>query len=154
MPHINEMKGPSKYLEKKDIGRGALVTIKSIEPRMIENDNGSKDSKWLMYFNEGLKPLILNMTNVQLAARACGSEDTDDWTGKQIVLFVDPNVSYQGKLVGGIRIRAPKPQAVAPVVAQKQAIVAAAAKWTKSHAMPAAEPESVEEMLEEDQIPF
>ena len=36
-----------------------------------------------------------------------------DWLGQQIVLYTDPNVSYGGKLVGGIRIRA-KRKAAAP----------------------------------------
>jgi hypothetical protein len=43
------------------------------------------------------------------------SEDTDDWTGKKIVLYNDPNVSYAGKIIGGIRVRAPKVKAAAPV---------------------------------------
>jgi hypothetical protein len=30
------------------------------------------------------------------------------------VLYVDPNVSYGGKVVGGIRVRAPKKSAAAP----------------------------------------
>ena len=36
--------------------------------------------------------MILNSTNAQLIARAVGSEETEDWPGKQIVLFNDPNV--------------------------------------------------------------
>jgi hypothetical protein len=32
------------------------------------------------------------------------------------VLYTDPNVSFQGKLVGGIRVRAPKPSTPPPVV--------------------------------------
>ena len=40
--------------------------------------------------------------NIQLCARACNSDDTDEWTdGRKSVLYADPNVSYAGKLVGG-----------------------------------------------------
>src|SRR5574342_238315 len=151
------MKGPSKYLSKEDVGRGALVTVKGIEQRNVAREGDSPEFRWLMHFMEGNKPLVLNSTNIQLAARICGSENTDDWTGRQLVLYTDPNVSYAGKLVGGIRIRAPKPQAVAPVAqAQKQTIAQAAAKWTKGHAMAAAvaplpvdDPNPPEEMLED-----
>jgi hypothetical protein len=65
----------------------------------------------------------LNATNIQLCAQICGSEDTDFWIGKRIVLYTDPNVSYQGKLIGGIRVRAPKPGTVAPPPAPKPAMV-------------------------------
>lgn len=157
MPHINEMKGPSKYLSKEDIGRGALVTVKGIEQRNVAREGDSPEFRWLMHFQEGNKPLVLNSTNIQLTARICGSENTDDWTGKQLVLYTDPNVSYAGKLVGGIRIRAPKPQAVqAPAaLTQKATIAQAAAKWTQGHAMPAAvaEPVTAEEIFD-DEPPF
>ena len=156
MPHINEMKGPSKYLTKEDVGRGALVTVKGVTQKNVAKEGDKPELKWLLWVDEFPKPMILNSTNIQLAARACLSENTDDWTGKKLVFYNDPNISFQGKLTGGIRIREPKPQAVAPVQAQKQAIAAAAAKWTQAHTMGSipAVPEPAEEMLEEDQIPF
>lgn len=154
MPHINEMKGPSKYMTKEDVGKGLLVTVKGITHKNLAKAGESPEMKWLLWVEESPKPLILNSTNIQLAARSCQSENTDDWIGKKLVFYNDPNISFAGNLTGGIRIRAPKPQAVAPAVAQKQAIAAAAAKWTQGHAMPAAAPEPVEEMLDEDAIPF
>ena len=161
MPHINDLK-ESKYLKQSDIGRGALVTIKGLMKKNIAKPGDEQEFRWLVFFNELEKPLVLNSTNAQLAARVCGSENTDDWTGKQIVLYTDPNVSYAGKLVGGIRIRAPKPQAVPPVQAQKQAIAAAAQKWSRGHGMPGAVPMTEEEvvlgasegMLDESDVPF
>ncbi|GAF83248.1 unnamed protein product, partial [marine sediment metagenome] len=41
--------------------------------------------------------------------------ETEEWIGKQIVLWADPTVSFGGKLVGGVRVR-PHTQA-APVAA-------------------------------------
>ena len=154
MPNINEMKGPSKYLTKEDVGRGALVTIKGIEQRNVARDGDTPQFRWLMHFHESQKPLVLNSTNIQLTARICGSENTDDWNNRQLVLYVDPNVSYAGKLTGGIRIRAPKPQAVAPAQAQKQTIAAAAARWTQGHSMPAATAPATAEEIFDDEPPF
>ena len=63
--------------------------------------------------------MVLNSTNIHNCAQACNSQDTDDWVGKKVVLYEDPNVSFGGKLVGGIRLRAPIAQA-APVVPQRK----------------------------------
>lgn len=77
-------------------------------------EGASPEMKWCLHFRELEKPLVLNSTNIQLCAQICKSEDTDEWIGKRVVLYTDPNVSYAGKLIGGIRVRAPKPGAVAP----------------------------------------
>jgi hypothetical protein len=110
---IGEMM-PSKYLKKEDIGRGALVTIKGLARTNVAMDGEPVENKYVLYFNEFEKPLVLNSTNIHLCAQICGSEDTDDWIGKQLVLYTDPNVSFGGKLIGGLRVRAPKPQAAVP----------------------------------------
>ncbi len=105
--HISKMT-ESKYLKQDDVGDGKLVTVKGITRTNVAREDDEPEYKYTMAFLETDKPLVLNTTNIQLCARACGSEDTDDWIGKKIVLYTDPNVSYAGKLVGGIRIRAPK----------------------------------------------
>lgn len=113
--NINEMK-ESKYMKKEDVGQGALVTIDRMDHQDVSMENQPEEMKWIMYFKEQVnghhKGLVLNWTNIQLCAVATGSEDTDQWPGKQIVLFDDPNVSFGGKLTGGIRVRKPKGQSV------------------------------------------
>ncbi len=49
---------------------------------------------------------MLNWTNAQLTANAVGTSDMDQWPGRRITLYHDPNVSYGGKLIGGIRVKA------------------------------------------------
>lgn len=115
---IGQMK-TSKYLKKEDVGNGKLVTIAKIDQQDVSLENEPTEMKYVMYFRENIvdgenKGMVLNWTNIQLCARACGSEETDDWIGKQIVLFDDPNVSFGGKLTGGIRIRAPQNQPKTP----------------------------------------
>jgi len=111
MPKISEMR-ESKFLKKEDVGRGALGTIESCVQMNVAMEGAGQELKWCLTFDEMEKPLVLNSTNIQLCAHICGSEDTDHWIGKRVVLYTDPNVSYQGKLIGGIRVRAPKPSAV------------------------------------------
>ncbi len=113
MPKISEMR-ESKFLKKEDVGKGALATIESVGQMNVAKEGADQEMKWCLHFSDIDKPLVLNSTNIQLCAKICGSEDTDDWAGKRIVLYTDPNVSYGGKLIGGIRVRAPKPSAAPP----------------------------------------
>lgn len=107
MPKTSEMR-ESKFLKKEDVGAGSLMTIESCEPHNVAKEGAPPESKWCLTFAETDKPLVLNSTNIQLCERIFGSDDTDNWIGNQIVLYTDPNVSYQGKVIGGIRVRAPK----------------------------------------------
>ena len=107
MPKISEMR-ESKFLKKEDVGNGALMTITGCEQHNVAKEGAGIEMKWSLSFAETDKPLVLNSTNLQLCAQICGSDDTDDWNGKKIVLYTDPTVSYQGKVIGGIRVRAPK----------------------------------------------
>jgi hypothetical protein len=93
----------SKYLKKEDCGDdGILVTITGIKQENVAMEGKPDDLKWVMSFSE-CKPMVLNGTNSQLIEKALGSDETDDWHGKKIVLFHDENVSFGGELVGGIR---------------------------------------------------
>lgn len=113
MPKISEMR-ESKFLKQTDVGRGVLATITKCDQMNVAMEGAGQELKWCLHFAELEKPLVLNTTNIQLCARICESEDTDLWIGKRLVLFVDPNVSFQGQLVGGIRVRKPKPGAAPP----------------------------------------
>ena len=104
---IGEMK-ESKFLKKEDVGQGRLFTISKIEKVNVALEDQPKEEKWVTYFREVEKGFVTNWTNLQLIAKAMNSDEVETWTGKQIVLYEDPNVSYGGKLTGGIRCRAPK----------------------------------------------
>lgn len=112
MAKIAEML-PSNYLKQSDFPEDYIVTIREISKKNIAMDGKPADYKWLAQYAEFEKPMVLNSTNIQLMAKACGSEDTDDWIGKQVIVFVDENVSFGGELVGGLRIR--KHKVAAPV---------------------------------------
>jgi len=92
----------SKFLKKEDAGDGILVTIKGVEKRDVGTES-DPEQKWVLLLEE-CKPLVLNSTNLALLEKATGSDDSDDWTGKQVVLFNDENVSFGGKLTGGVRV--------------------------------------------------
>jgi hypothetical protein len=94
----------SKYMKKEDCGDdGILVTIAALKQENVAPDNKPEELKWILYFRGDFKPLVLNGTNTKLIEKALGSDETDDWTGREIVLFNDENVEYMGEVVGGVR---------------------------------------------------
>lgn len=97
----------SKYLTKDDAGLdGTVVTVKDFERVNMAQEGKPPEYKWVMWLREFEKPMVMNGTNIQLAEKALASEETDDWIGKQIIIYDDPNVSFGKELVGGLRIRA------------------------------------------------
>src|SRR5678816_3147353 len=126
MPKIHDML-ESKFLRKEDVGAGVLYTVEAVIQKNIAKEGAEPVEKWCMNFRETDKPLVLNSTNIQLCQTIFGSDDTDDWVDQPIVLYTDPSVSFQGKVIGGIRVRKPKVKAA---------------------------PKPVQKMVEEDDIPF
>jgi hypothetical protein len=96
---------PSKYLKKDDVERPLRVTIRDLVQENVAKNDEPEELKWIMFFREVDQGLVLNTTNIGLCELACGSNETDDWLGKQIVLFNDPTIMFGGRRTGGIRIR-------------------------------------------------
>jgi len=116
MGNINLLKS-SNFLKKEDCGpNGILVTIDRIEHLNVAKEGAPEELKYCMFLKECERPMVLNSTNGQIIAQITGQEDWDNWSGARIVLYNDPTVSFGGKLMGGIRVRAPRGQAakVAP----------------------------------------
>ncbi len=112
MPKTSEMKD-SKFLRKEDVGEGALLTVTGCEQQNVAPAGAAQELKWCLTFSETEKPLVLNSTNIQLCEQIFQSDDTDAWLGKKLVAYTDHGISYAGKVVGGIRVRAPKVKAKA-----------------------------------------
>lgn len=107
----------SKYLKKEDTTRPVLLTIERFSKVNMAQRGKEDEVKWLMHFAETPKPLVMGPTKFQMCEQIFGSDETDEWVGRQVVLYEDPNVTdLHGKLVGGIRIRAPRVRTPDPVV--------------------------------------
>lgn len=59
-----------------------------------------------LVFGDGTR-FTVNDTNLRLLQKHFGYE-TDAWVGKRVILWFDEAVTYQGRLVGGIRLRVPR----------------------------------------------
>lgn len=97
----------SRYLKQSDFPQPALLTIKGVSRVNLAAEDEIPEYKWTLSFVEKDKPMVLNATNLKRAFKAAG-DDTDLWPGKKIVIYVDEEVEYAGKVVGGLRIRAAK----------------------------------------------
>jgi hypothetical protein len=91
---------PSKWLKGTDIGDTQPTwTISAYTQE--EMPGGEK--KWVLFFEEEQKGLVLNRTNADVCAKQWG-DDFDDWIGQKIGLFTMP-VQFNGKVTDSIRLR-------------------------------------------------
>jgi hypothetical protein len=111
MPKVSEMI-TSKFLRKEDFDEDQVCTIKGV--RLEDLGQADKpESRWVIYFKERDKGMVLNVTTIRVLESAFG-DDTDHWIGNRVMVYVDPNVSFQGRVVGGLRLRPPKAGPKAP----------------------------------------
>ena len=110
----------SKYLKQSDVDEDRVVTVEKVGKANVAPKGEEPEYKWLIRFTEFPKPMVLNSTNIKRLAKACASEDTDGWIGKQVVLYVDPDVEFAGNVVGGLRVRANKTSSQTRQVMPKQ----------------------------------
>ena len=113
MANIREMVD-SKYLKQSDVHDDTVVTIIKVGKGNIAKEGDEPEHKWMIRFEEFKKPMIINATNIKRLARACKSEETEEWPGKKVTLYVDPDVEFAGNVVGGLRIREYRNQETRP----------------------------------------
>jgi len=104
---INEML-PSRYLKQEDVDGEVVVTVTGLKKINIAHDDQAPQMKWVLKFEEFAKPFVANPTNLKRLFKALG-DNTDDWIGGKIILFVDENVEYAGNITGGLRLKALSP---------------------------------------------
>lgn len=93
----------SKFLKKEDFPEDEICTIRGIKQENVGRDD-APEMRWTLYFTEQKKPMVLNVTSIRVLESAYGDE-SDNWRGKKVTVYVDPNVSFQGRVVGGLRLR-------------------------------------------------
>jgi hypothetical protein len=120
MPKVSDVY-KSSYLRAADVEEPLTVTIKSAS---IEELGEDKDEKIVVLFEELDRGLVLNRTNADYLSMICKSDDTEDWPGTRVGLFVQP-VSFKGKLVDSIRVTKPQHLKAADDMAKKTAMKAA-----------------------------
>ena len=113
MPRTSDMI-QSKYLKTADVPDPVIVTVIKVGKVNLAKEDAAPEYKWAMRFKEFEKPMVLNSTNIKIAEKVFQSDNTDDWTDKEIVLFTDENVTFGGELVGGLRFKGKEKEPVRP----------------------------------------
>lgn len=106
---LNDM-FPRRYATGNDLnGKAVTLTISQTQAeRMRPNPHAPEQIKYVVYFSEATKGVILCRTLARQISDIVGSEETDDWVGKQITLCPQPmTVAGQAR----VAIRARKAQA-------------------------------------------
>ena len=91
---------PKMALKGTIVGGG----VKSFEDR---EKGGTQSVPYLLITSgafEGEKELSLNATNRNILKATYGAA-ASAWIGKEIGIYFDPTVSYQGKPVGGVKVK-------------------------------------------------
>lgn len=99
----------SKFLKKEDFPQPEVLTIRSIAIEEV----GKNDTRWVLYFNEKTKAVVLNITKIRQLEAGFGDE-TDHWVGKKIRVSHDPTVMMGQQVVGGIKFTLPNKGAPPP----------------------------------------
>jgi hypothetical protein len=104
MPTTDDLSN-SKYFCKADVKHGPVQAV--IKGWAKEEVGPNKDLQFVIHFEGNVKPLILKPTNGDRIKVVAKTGDLDEWAGTEITLYLEPNVEFQGKMVGGVRVAVP-----------------------------------------------
>ncbi len=97
-----------KSLKAEDLGgKARRLAIESYE--QVNFDDGPKIA---LSFVGAKKGLILNVTNASRIAVNLGSDELDDWIGKEITIYPTTTEYPKGTVVPCIRVKEEMPQIV------------------------------------------
>ena len=94
-----------RFLKKADLSKELRLTIGEVLEEDVALEDAAEKLRFVVYFLEIEKDLILKWNLAKAIESVTGSSDMDSWAGQHIVVYHDPDVCYQGRKVGGIRVR-------------------------------------------------
>ncbi len=102
------------YLKQEDAPHPFVATVGSVQMETLGQGADAETKPVLHFTDSHIKPMVLNFGNWTIIESAYG-EDSDMWTGKPVEVYVDPNVMFGSKKVGGLRLRIPSNSHVGPL---------------------------------------
>lgn len=64
-----------------------VLTIKEVKAEKVKAKDGSEDTKPVLYFEEDVLPMVLNVTNCETIESIYGTGNVNEWPGKKIQVF-------------------------------------------------------------------
>ena len=110
--------GVADLEDMQEAGSNLIFTIKHVKQEIGVKVAGAKGNHNIAYFNEKVKPWVINAGNSRLLRGMTGSPFVEDWVNLRIQLYIDPTVKMKGEVVGGVKIN-PNLQATKPEVTPK-----------------------------------
>lgn len=106
----------SKYLKSADIPEGEFQphTIDRVEHQNLAQEGKPAEMKYITYFRGLEKGMVMNTGNLNILMEAYGDE-SDDWSGKPVLIYITPTNTPDGKACMGLRLSIPKKVAAKPV---------------------------------------
>jgi hypothetical protein len=88
-----------------ETGSKLVFTIREVKQEQGVRVAGKKGDFNIAYFNEKIKPLVLNATNSKtMKDLSGGSSFVEDWGGITVGLYIDPTAAFGGTITGGVRV--------------------------------------------------
>ena len=107
--------GQADIEEYQEAGSNLVFTIKHVKQELNVMVAGRTGNHNIAYFNEAIKPMVLNATNSKIIRGfANGSPFVEDWNNIPVQLYIDPSVKMKGEVVGGVRINPNQPSLTKP----------------------------------------
>lgn len=92
-------------------GSNLCFTVKYAKQEIGVKVAGKKVDANIIYFEENIKPMVVNATNGLILRKFSGSPMVEDWKNIPVELYIDENVrAVSGGTTQGVRIRPIQPQ--------------------------------------------
>lgn len=105
-----------------EAGSNLVFTISHVRQEINAKVAGKKINANIAYFNEKIKPLVLNATNAGNLKKLTGSPFVEDWANTIVQLYIDPQVKMKGEIVGGVRVSPMKVKVKQEITRNNQAM--------------------------------
>lgn len=104
-----------RTLRADDLGNEEwIVTIRGLTRRNLAKPDDEPDIKWIVYFKELDRPMACGPDSITRLTELFPGLTVEEWIGKQCAIYRDPNVTYGGKRVGGLRPKEIGPKSIPP----------------------------------------
>lgn len=109
--HWKKVVSDPNYLGEADFyeGEEKIGTIsRVVQNEKVQTAEGKSD-KAVVYFQENLKPMILNVSRSKAIEKVAGSPYFEDWVGVPVQLYIEHGIKAFGDVVSAVRVRPRKP---------------------------------------------
>ena len=109
--HWKKVVSDPSYLGEADFyeGEEKIATIAMVAQKEKVQTAEGKSEKAVVYFQEKLKPMILNVSRSKAIEKVAGSPYFEDWIGVSVQLYIEHGIKAFGDVVSAVRVRGRKP---------------------------------------------